>query len=338
MDTFLQKVAPLLRLTRVSTAFAAVANLWFVVLWTRGVEAERANAAARASTAPIVRGEWPIVPLIGATLAGVGLFAFATALNDTLDRRRDRALHPERPIPSGAVAVETAALLVALTLLCAFLGSVLLGNAAVLLCLITAGGVLLFHTAAKYVPAVGLVLLGLIYGAHMLVGNGALLFVWPVWLQMSHALLVGAMTHRLAGRRPRLTPLAVTAAALGWVFWSGVLFGVAWMRLGGLWPGFVPIWAPIVPAALVLVFAAFVRVKLSRVRSRGLAAEKVQRYGSLWMPLYAIAWCLPMWNADGASMQAATIALTALAVLGLLGMTLLRELYSLAEHPVGFRR
>jgi len=338
VETFLQKLAPLLRLTRISTAFAAVANLWFVVLWTRGVEAERLNAAARNATEPIVAPSLPIVPLLGATLAAVGLFAFATALNDTLDRRRDRALHPERPIPSGAVAVETASMLVAVALLCAFLGSMLLGNAAVLLCLITAGGALLFHTAAKYVPAVGLVLLGLIYGAHMLVGNGALLFVWPVWLQMTHALVVGAVTHRLAGRRPRLTPFALTAAALGWAFWSAVLLGVGWLRNGALWPDFVPWFAAAVPVGLSLVFAAFVRLKLGKVRSRTLAAEKVQRYGSLWMPLYAIAWCVPMWNVEGASLRPATVVLGVLAILGLLGMTLLRELYSLAEHPVGFRR
>lgn len=338
MDTLVQKLAPLLRLTRISTAFAAVANVWFVILWTRAVPAERLAAEADATTAPIVRPGLPIIPLVGGTLAALGLYAFATALNDTLDRRRDRALHPDRPIPSGAIGIETAAMLVAIALLTAFLGSALLGSGAVFLCLVTAFGVLLFHAAAKHVPAVGLVLLGLIYGAHMLVGNGGLIFVWPVWLNLSHALLVGAITHRLAGRRPSLTPITYTVAALGWAFWSLVLLAVGSFRADGLWPEFVPGWAPLMPAGLVVLFVLFVTSKLRRVRSRTVAAEKVQRYGSLWMPLYAIAWCVPLWSQPGAELRPATAVLSALAIFGLLGMTVLRELYSLAEHPVGFRR
>ena len=34
------RIAPVLRLTRVSGAFAAVGNVWFVVLWTRANAAE----------------------------------------------------------------------------------------------------------------------------------------------------------------------------------------------------------------------------------------------------------------------------------------------------------
>ncbi len=40
----LAKMAPVLRLTRVSTAFAAVADVWFVILWTRANEPEHAGA------------------------------------------------------------------------------------------------------------------------------------------------------------------------------------------------------------------------------------------------------------------------------------------------------
>ncbi len=338
MSNTFAKLAPLLRLTRLSTAFAAVGNVWFVILWTRGVPAERAEAASILATRPVVRGEFPTLQLAGGLLAAIGLFAFAATLNDTIDRRRDRALHPERPIPSGAVPLETAVALVAFALLTAFLGAAMLGSAAVLVALATATAILLFHTAAKHIPSVGLVLLSLIYAGHMLIGNAALLFVWPVWLAMSHALLVGAITHRLAGRRPRLRPFTAAVAALGWVAWSAALFTASVLRTDALWPAFVPVQAALVPAGLVLAFVLFVRIKIGSAKSGEAAAAKVHRYGALWMPLYAVGWCLGAATDPETDLLPAAFALAGLAALGALGMTVLREVYSFAEHPVGYRR
>ena len=41
MRRLLQSIAPFLHLTRVTTAFAAVSNVWLIVLWTRFHEDER---------------------------------------------------------------------------------------------------------------------------------------------------------------------------------------------------------------------------------------------------------------------------------------------------------
>ena len=95
--------------------------------------------------------------------------------------------------------------------------SVALASAAIaiILGLLTASAILFYDAAIKYIPSFGLVSLGLIYAAHMLIPNVDLVFVWPVWVAMSHSLLVGAMTHRLAGRRPALTPPVVVLALAG---------------------------------------------------------------------------------------------------------------------------
>lgn len=325
MDSVLSRISPLLQLTRVTTAFAAVGNVWFVILWTRASEQELDFAP------PVFRNDplWSL--LLGGAALAIGLFAFATALNDTLDLRRDRLLNPERPLASGRLSLEAAVWLVATTLLVAILGSTLLGSPSVLMCLFTAWTVLLHNAAAKYVPSFGLVTLGLIYGAHMMSANAYLVFVWPVLLIMAHALLLGAVTHRLARKRPLLTKRTLATSALGWLFWSGVLLYVGWLR-GGLWPVWVRPTAAIGPVLLALGFLAFAWNKLRVTSNPQRAADKLRRYGAFWVTLYGVAWMLGQGYINEAGI------LAALTFAGFLGMTVLREVYGLIEQPVGFRR
>lgn len=325
MDGVLNTLSPMLHLTRITNAVAAVGNVWFVVLWTRASPVE-------AAASPTIR-ERPLAAVLAAgALVAVGMFAFAMALNDTLDLRRDRALHPDRPLPSGRLSMESAVGVIAITLIAATLGSVTFGQQAVLMCLLTASAILFYDAAIKYIPACGLVALGLIYAAHMLIPNVRLVFVWPVWVAMSHALLVGALTHRLAGKRPALTPPILILAGAGWLFWSGVLLWVGFHRAGGLWPQGVSFNGAIIAAFLAALFLVVARMKARSTRSRRRAAEKIQRYGSLWLVLYATGWML------GEGYTRETLILATLAGLGFIGMTTLREVYSLLEHPVGYRR
>ncbi|MBY0262210.1 MAG: UbiA family prenyltransferase, partial [Phycisphaerales bacterium] len=185
---FLRLVAAL-QLTRITTAFAAVANVWFVIFWTAHVKAEGSTPAFAAL--PL----W--LMLAGGAVNALGLFGFATALNDVLDYRRDQALHPERPIPSGRVSLDGAVSLVVCTLGAAVLGATLLGMTSVLLTLLIAGAILFFNAAGKYIPAIGLIVLGLIYAGQMVVPNLNLKFVLPVWVVMTHALAVAGATHVL---------------------------------------------------------------------------------------------------------------------------------------------
>ena len=334
-----QPITGILRLTRITTAFAAVGNLWFVILWTRA-HAEEPGTPALADQ-PL----WLL--LAGALVAGVGLYAYGAALNDVVDATRDRALRRARPIPTGDATPDTAALSVAGTLIVALLGMSPLGSDAVMVTLLVALGIVAFNIAGKFVPGFGLVLLGLIYAGQMIAANPELRFVWPVVLVMTHALATAALTHTLARRSPRLSARAVAFAVLGWLVAVGVLLGLGSMRtfaeVGGgggvdgasgllLWPDWVALPAMAGPSALIVAFAV---LALRRVRKHGRserAAEKISRYGALWPSLYGAAWLF------GAGHTPEGFVMTGLAMAGLIGMTVLRELYGLVEHPVGYRR
>ena len=334
MERFLGRVSPILHLTRVTTAFAAVANVWFVILWSVRSPEE--------APSPSLDGHPLWLLLLGGTASALGLYSYGTCLNDLLDVRRDRSLRPERPLPSGRVSGETAAITVAVTLILAVLGASVFGTTSVLLTLGLAFGILFFNAAARFVPGVGLVVLGLLYAGHMLIPNPGLRFLWPVWLVMTHSLVVAAATHVIARKVPPLSTRATFLAIVGWGCWSVLILRVGWLRAGvegeggeilrTVWPGWVPLRAAIGPAVLGF---AFLILAVRRTRQFGFgprAADKIYRYGSLWLTLYAVAWML------GAGRVREAALLGVLAIVGFLTMTTLRELYGLAEQPVGYRR
>ncbi len=326
MDSVLLRLSPWLHLSRITTAFAAVGNAWFVVLWTRSMPRELEFAPR------VLQDQSLGVLLGGAALNAVGLFIFANGLNDALDLRRDRTLYPDRPLASGRLSMESASLFIAFSMLAAITGALIMGLPAVLMTVLAAGAILFFHAAGKYLPSVGLVLLGLIYGAQTMTPNAYLVFIWPVLLLLAHALFAGALVYFLGRKRPTLTPTMLCATVAGWAFWSGILLYVGWLRAGSLWPDWVPFRAAIAPAVLCAAFVLYAWHKGRRTRDRARAAEKIQRYGALWAPLYATAWLIGV----GRLTEASYLALLALG--GLLGMTVLREVYGLIEQPVGYRR
>lgn len=324
MLRLLARLAPVLRLARVTTAFAAVSNVWFVILWTRAHPHEAGHDALIRS--PL----W--LELAGGALVAVGLYAFGAALNDILDLRRDRAFNPGRPLPAGEISLETAAWVVALTLGGAFLGSLSLGLVPALMTILMAGAILFFNAMARFVPSLGFVFLGLLYAGHMVIPNVFLEFTWPVWLVMTHSLAVFALAHALGRRRPRLTRAAIASSAAGWLFWSAVILAVGAWRMGSLWPEWVRPWAALGPAALALLFVPVAFSKARRAKSEAMAADKIGRYGALWLALHNAAWMLGQGALDEAAL------LGALAFVGFLGMTVLREIYGVIEKPLGYRR
>jgi hypothetical protein len=328
MRQTLLRLAPVLHLTRVTTAFAAVANVWFIILWTRA-SAENEGSTLNLWDSPL----WLL--LLGGAVNALGLFTFAAALNDVLDQRRDRMLHPERPIPSGRLSVDWAIALVVGTFMAAVLGATVLGMDAVVLTILVAAAVLFFNAAGKFIPAIGLVVLGLIYAGQMVIPNLRLVFVWPVWLVMTHSLVVGGLTHVLARRVPVVSRRAVVMSIVGWAFWTAVMLYAGWIRArgrGGLWPDFVRPDTAIWPALLVIAFAVTTWRKV-RVHGPGArASEKIGRYGALWQALYACAWLL------GQRYIAEFLIVGTLTAAGFLGMTVLREVYGLIERPPGYRR
>ncbi len=327
MDGLFTKLSPLFHLTRVTMGFAVVANVWFVLLWSHAMPEELERADPR-----VFQDQSIVVLLTGGAALALGLFTYAMALNDTLDVRRDRSLHPERPLPAGLISYESAVAVVAVTLMLAVMGAAILGVPAVMLTLVTAVAILFYYAVARYVPSIGFVALSLIYGAHMVAPNMRIVFVWPIWLVMTHAIVLYAISHTLSRRRPRLTPTMVLSASAGYVFWSYILLAVGTYRAGSIWPEWVPPAAGVIPAVLAAVFLSFAIYKAKTTTNRERTAEKLQRYGAFWLTLYAIGWMA------GAGLRNEALILSGLAIAGLVGMTILREIYGLVEHPVGFRR
>jgi hypothetical protein len=299
-----------LELARLPVAFGAVANVWAMVLL--------ADAAARAAGDA---GDGPPLSLrlaAGATVA-VGFLAFGAILNDFLDAKHDRAFRPDRPIPSGAVRPRRAMQLALAALVAGFAGASLFGPAALAPAAAMAALILLYDAFAKHVPALGIVLSGLVTGLSMLVPSVEPPLAAPVWLAMSQTMGLGLAAYLLAEKRPRLSGRAIVAGAAGWIFWSGALLGSAWWRAGveGVLGG-LSARALAAPAAATVIGGLLAAWKLRRARGAG-AGDRVLRYGSLWKSLVAASWLL----AAGMPGAAAAIAGTAVAIFA--ATALLRE-------------
>ena len=76
MPRLAAKLLTAFQLTRLSLVFGAIADVWFVVLYTR---ADPRYALLPVNDIPLV------VALVVAAVLSIGLFAFATTLNDLLD-------------------------------------------------------------------------------------------------------------------------------------------------------------------------------------------------------------------------------------------------------------
>lgn len=327
MDRVLQAIAPVLRLTRVTAAFAAVANVWFTVLWSRAEQHETGFDRLREAPLSLL--------LVGATANAIGLLALGMCLNDLLDRRRDRALRPERPIASGQISATTGANLAVATLMLAVLGATPFGTAAVVRTLVLAAGILFFNATAKFIPALGFVLFGAITVGHMALPNPEMKFTWPQWLVLTQTIAVAAIVHVVARRTPRVSVRAWAVVVGGWLALSAAVIYAGLRRdpsSRGVWPDWVPITAVAYPAVATLLFVLF---GWRKVRTNGLGprvADKLGRYAGLLVSVNGCAWLYGAGHRNEAAIMAG------LALTGVVGMMVLRELYGLMEQPIGYRQ
>jgi 4-hydroxybenzoate polyprenyltransferase len=309
----------MMQLARLTSALAVVGNAWFVVLWSRA-ESHIPYPLPPALSGPV----WQ--PLLAATLVAIGLYAFGAALNDILDLRRDRLLHAHRPLAGGSLGLESAVWIVVVTCGLSILGATWFGDHAILLTLLLQLGILSFHAAARFVPGVGLVILGAIHAGHMLVPNLHLGFFWPVWMIFVHATSVAAIAHVIGRKVPKLSRRAILAVILGLA--SMTFLALRWPHAHGQ----VPLSAWIAPGVLAGIFALWI-VHLIRKHGPGSrVAEKITRYGALWMPLYGTSWLL------GTDRVSEAFVLGALTLIASLGVAIAREAYGLLTEPIGFRR
>ena len=324
MKRFVLRILTAIQLTRLTTAFGAIADLWLVILITR---ASDQYGYLRTSELPIAG-----VLLVGAVVA-IGLFGFGGALNDLLDARHDSAFSPNRPIPAGRVRAGQAVVVTLGSLLIAMVASAIFGTAGIVLTALAAAGILFYDAAAKHIPSVGLLVIGLVHAVHMLIPNHQLTFTLPLWLAMTHATAVAAALYLLEEKRPPLTPRAIAALVAGWFAWSIVILVFGWWQAGdgGFWPRSLTAGGMAWPVLAIVLFVWLVRRK-TRGLDRASAAEKLRRYGSLWPCVYAVAWLLAL------DLPKDALGIAVFAAIGVASMIAVREITALASRPVAYRR
>jgi hypothetical protein len=324
MRRSLTRLITTMQLTRLTMAFGAVADVWFIVLLTLA-----AGSWNTAVELPLHEMDLALALLAGAAVA-VGLFAYGASLNDLLDARHDSAFSPDRPIPAGRIRPGQATVVTISALIVSMLAADAFGSPGLWIAVLTAAAVLFYNAAGKYIPAVGVVTIGIIHAAHMLIPNEHLAFMLPVWLVMTHTMAIAAAVHVLEDKRPRLTRRQIAGAAAGWAFWSGAILLGGALRMGGLWPeGVNPIGLAL-PALAALAFVTVALWKTRQVSGRR-AAEKLKRYGAMWQCLYGAAWLAAL----GLETQAIWLGILALA--GFAGMTLIKEAMGLTGQPIAYR-
>ncbi len=328
MRPMLGRLMTTLQLTRVSITFGAVSDLWFTIVLVWSFSKWTAVPAVWWAQPTLFQA---VLILVAAVVVAVGLFGCGAAINDVLDARRDAAFSPERPIPAGRIRPGQAVVVAVTALMISVVAAAVLGPWSVWLTLFAASLVLFYNAAARFVPAVGIVTLGIIHAVHMLIPYPEMPIVLPVWWSMSHAMMLAIGVHMLESKRPRLTRRAVLGIVVGWMFWSVMLLLLAMDRGIGVWPDSVPLHGLLYPAGAMIIFMVFARWKISTAPDWPAAAEKLKRYGAMWHAVYAASWLLAL----GLPWPAACFGV--LAVTGLVVMTVWRELLGLSGRPVEYR-
>lgn len=279
---------------RVAFLLASVGNIWLITFLSAMLEPQGFRNPAIAALG------LPLALLLAAVVA-VGLSICGMALNDVLDVYHDRTFAPQRPLPRGIFSRRTAITLAMGCLLLAIAAAVPFGKISVWLTLLAAGGVLFYNLTGRFVPAVGIVTLGLLSGLTMIIVNPMLSFAWPVLLVMTHVMAVATLRHWLADKRPALARVDGWGICLGWMFWTLLALAIMTVRTRdnhALAAGVIDqaplIWlGPAIALALFIIIAwrLIARGQRHREAQRHIA-EQLTALAGLWMLLYALGWLL----------------------------------------------
>lgn len=276
---------------RLELVVPAVANNWLAIFLADRVETiESTNPML----AQMSRG-WAMAL---AAVVAIGLGIYALAVNDMMDIRHDRAFSPERPLAAGRVGLPAAVLVAFLCLMSAIAASLFLGGRdSVLLCLLAAGATLFYNAIGKFIPAVGITTLALIWALGMAIPNPTMVYAWPVWLTFTHVMGCTLAVHVLEGKRPRLRGHDWLGVCGSWAFWTLVL--LLWMntRAGYLGPGGVGragLWAgPLLGVGGFLVAAFWsLQDRMRPLRLRRAAAADLRTLAIIWLIAFNAGWLL----------------------------------------------
>ena len=226
--------------------------------------------------------------------------------------------------PAQAGLVASAALVLAT------LGAGLLGGQAVLVLVALAVGLLFYNAMARFIPAIGVLVLGLLVAGLSVLPGWPPPVPWLPWSLFTMAVAVGLLVHYLAPQRPRPSSRALLGLALEWVVVSALLLTVP-MTASLADDGQALSWSLMWPAAAALVIVIVLGARLRHARAGSRAADAVVRLTGLWTGVFAASWC----QAVGATAWAiGLLVATSLAAVSMVG---LRELLAGDGDAVSWR-
>ncbi len=295
------RIGPWLELIRVPNLFTVPGDPW-----------------AGAMIAGAVAGHAPgIVALMPAGVASTLLYVFGLLLNDWVDRDRDRATRPERPLPRGAVGasrVLTAAVFCAAggLVFAAFAGRVVL-LAALVLCVL----VVLYNLGLKASRLFGAIGMGACRGSSLLLGAAVVGVPWPVWAAAAAlATYIGAVTwlaFEENGPQPTGKVCRLPLGAMGFGFATALL---------GMGADHAIVWTGIIGCLVFALGLAGVSASVSALESAGIARDPARFQAAIGRLIRGLVPWQAAWILTAAGAGRGTV----LAVLVLLGGLLARRL------------
>lgn len=333
----IQRLLPVLQLTRIALVFTAISNSVCAMLLLA-----KWSPAGRGVTPWDVLTPWNLAAVV---MMSIGMYGFGMSLNDIIDRRRDSRIAPGRPLPSGRIAVRTAHLICAAMVILALLGAAgyawgtRMWPASLAVAGITLILIAFYDFAGKYLVAAGLLSLGLIRFFHAVIAAPQVPLLWHPLLLLNHVALLSAWCYGLEDKRPKLSR-AHWAAVVGGLLLIDVLsVGAVWWRrherVGGdvseaLWiePG---LWLAVAAVVGFVAAAAVVRHASPDARSAG---QTLMLLGLLWLIVYDAAIVAGYVDARAALLQ---LALLPVAYLSVQLMRWASRLIALSQ-PVEYQR
>ena len=172
----------------------------------------------------------------------------------------------------------------------------MLGPLSQFLCVITAGAILFFNICGKFLPATGLISMGLIRVLTMFICVPRMGFAWPACMTMAHIIICMALVYAIQGRRPRMRGHDLGQLAAGTLFWTVLLVLFMVMRQAALLHDHPKVWVGPLTAlgVFVLVSVIYLRKRLPDLRARRQTAQRFGQLAMLWLIVYDVSWMLSL--------------------------------------------
>jgi len=273
--------------------------------------------------------------LLGAAFVAIGLGLHGMAMNDLLDLQRDRLLAAGRMLASRRVGPAQAALMATAALILALLGAGLLGGQSIFVLVLLAAGLLFYNAMARFIPAIGLLMPGLLVAGLSMLSGWPPPVPWLPWSLFTACVAVALLIHLVADKRPRPSPRAMVGLTLEWVVVSVLLLVVPLNAhsvedplAGGQGDAG---WALVWPAAAIVLLCLLLGQRLRHAHNSVRVADRLLRTTGIWTGVFAASWCMAV-DAHGWAIAFAAATAAAVAGLGVLG-----ELWSGDRGAVGWR-